>query len=54
MMVAVETISEANISVNPTLPNKSAGARIWTWSSENSSQVWLNRPFTTPKRAIAT
>ena len=28
MMVAVETIKEANISVSPTLPNSSAGERI--------------------------
>ena len=28
MIVAVETISEANIKVSPTLPNKRAGERI--------------------------
>ena len=38
MMVAVETIREANISVSDTLPNNSAGERIWTWISANSSQ----------------
>jgi hypothetical protein len=30
MIVAVETIKEANISVSPTLPNKRAGDRICT------------------------
>ena len=38
MMVAVETISEENIKVSATLPNSSAGARICTWISANSSQ----------------
>ncbi len=39
MMVAVDTISDENISVNGTLPNSKAGARICMWISANSSQV---------------
>ena len=39
MIVAVETISEENSSVSGTLPNSSAGDRIWTWISANSSQI---------------
>ena len=54
MMVAVETIREANISVSGTLPNRSAGARICIWISENSSHVWLNRPLIIPKEARPT
>jgi hypothetical protein len=52
MIVAVETINEANIKVRPTLPNKRAGERICAWISANNSQVWLNRPLTTPKKAM--
>ena len=54
MMVAVETISEANISVSGTLPNRSAGARICMWMSANSSSVELNNPLTIPKKAMPT
>ena len=37
MMVAVDTISDANISVSDSLPNSSAGARILrTWISANA------------------
>ena len=54
MMVAVDTISEENNSVNGTLPNSSAGASICMWTSANSSAAWLNRPLIIPKNAMAT
>ena len=52
MTVAVETISDANISVKDKLPNSSGPASIWTYSSAKISASWLNMPLIIPKNAI--
>ena len=52
MMVAVETISDANISVRDRLPNSSGPASNWTYSNVKISESWLKMPLIIPKNAI--
>ena len=54
MMVAVEAMSEANISVSGSEPNSSAGARTLTNRMAKGTSAWLNRPLIIPKNAIPT
>ena len=53
MMVAVDTISDENISVSGTLPNSSAGARICTWISANNSAELVENAVDHPEKGDA-